>query len=200
MFANPVRPRTMTKEWQEATEEYMKVRRLDAISALSLCPHRTALISIPTATRNGAHHFQAGHDGSEQVREASARPGEAQRRVRVRLYDCVIQTLPTSIPLFLGSIFHLVLFVCYKSDQEGCEFRPQESLLGNYCVISPPVYRILEAFSVSFVFTCIVHIILACSGPRESSRSVLAADLDPLVHGRAYASYYHACSTLLHCT
>jgi cytochrome c oxidase subunit 4 len=26
MFANPIRPRTMTKEWQEATEEYMKVR------------------------------------------------------------------------------------------------------------------------------------------------------------------------------
>ena len=25
MFANPQRPRTMTKEWQEATEEYMKV-------------------------------------------------------------------------------------------------------------------------------------------------------------------------------
>ena len=24
MFANPVRPRTMTKEWQEATEEYLK--------------------------------------------------------------------------------------------------------------------------------------------------------------------------------
>jgi cytochrome c oxidase subunit 4 len=26
MFASPIRPRTMTKEWQEATEEYMKVR------------------------------------------------------------------------------------------------------------------------------------------------------------------------------
>lgn len=26
MFASPVRPRTMTKEWQEATEEYLKVR------------------------------------------------------------------------------------------------------------------------------------------------------------------------------
>jgi GTP-binding protein EngB required for normal cell division len=27
MFASPIRPRTMTKEWQEATEEYLKVRR-----------------------------------------------------------------------------------------------------------------------------------------------------------------------------
>ena len=25
MFASPQRPRTMTKEWQEATEEYLKV-------------------------------------------------------------------------------------------------------------------------------------------------------------------------------
>lgn len=26
LFANPQRPKTMTKEWQEATEEYLKVR------------------------------------------------------------------------------------------------------------------------------------------------------------------------------
>jgi cytochrome c oxidase subunit 4 len=32
LFANPVRPRTMTKEWQEATEEYMKVRFQSAIT------------------------------------------------------------------------------------------------------------------------------------------------------------------------
>jgi hypothetical protein len=32
MFANPVRPRTMTKEWQEATEEYMKVRSAVAVA------------------------------------------------------------------------------------------------------------------------------------------------------------------------
>lgn len=28
MFASPIRPRTMTKEWQEASEEYLKVRRV----------------------------------------------------------------------------------------------------------------------------------------------------------------------------
>lgn len=33
MFANPVRPRTMTKEWQEASEEYLKVRIHYAIAA-----------------------------------------------------------------------------------------------------------------------------------------------------------------------
>jgi hypothetical protein len=37
MFASPIRPRTMTKEWQEATEEYMKVRgRNTAIAVLLL--------------------------------------------------------------------------------------------------------------------------------------------------------------------
>lgn len=38
IFANPVRPRTMTKEWQEATEEYMKVRSCCGTTAsLHLC-------------------------------------------------------------------------------------------------------------------------------------------------------------------
>jgi hypothetical protein len=36
MFANPVRPRTMTKEWQEASEEYLKVRYRNADIAAHL--------------------------------------------------------------------------------------------------------------------------------------------------------------------
>ncbi|KAF2280342.1 mitochondrial cytochrome c oxidase-like protein subunit V [Westerdykella ornata] len=32
MFANPARPRTMTKEWQEATEEYMKAQGTEPIT------------------------------------------------------------------------------------------------------------------------------------------------------------------------
>ncbi|KAJ4347881.1 Cytochrome c oxidase subunit 5B, mitochondrial [Didymosphaeria variabile] len=32
LFANPVRPRTMTKEWQEATEEYMKSQGTEPIT------------------------------------------------------------------------------------------------------------------------------------------------------------------------
>ena len=164
------------------------MRIVHAIRAPSSCPLEHVLMSTPTATRNRAYHFQAGHDGSEQVREASARSREAQRRVRVGRHDCVIQTIPTSIPLFLGSIFHLVLFVCYKSDQEGCESRSQESLLGNYCVISPPVYRILEAFSVSSVFTCIVHKILSCAGRGGPSLSVPIMDLDSLIYNPTYAS------------
>ena len=32
VFANPQRPRTMTKEWQEASEEYLKVRTFTTIT------------------------------------------------------------------------------------------------------------------------------------------------------------------------
>lgn len=32
MFANPVRPRTMTKEWQEASEEYLKSQGSEPIT------------------------------------------------------------------------------------------------------------------------------------------------------------------------
>ncbi|KAF2688820.1 mitochondrial cytochrome c oxidase-like protein subunit V [Lentithecium fluviatile CBS 122367] len=32
LFANPVRPRTMTKEWQEATEEYMRNQGTEPIT------------------------------------------------------------------------------------------------------------------------------------------------------------------------
>ncbi|KAJ4289745.1 Cytochrome c oxidase subunit 5B, mitochondrial [Kalmusia sp. IMI 367209] len=32
LFANPVRPRTMTKEWQEASEEYMKQQGTEPIT------------------------------------------------------------------------------------------------------------------------------------------------------------------------
>lgn len=45
MFASPVRPRTMTKEWQEATEEYLKVRFTAMIASIRLtiltfCRHK----------------------------------------------------------------------------------------------------------------------------------------------------------------
>lgn len=158
LFANPVRPRTMTKEWQEATEEYMKVCRTNSAQSPLLPLRESMLIPGPIGTKNGAYHVQAWYDGPEQVREASARSREAQRRVNARPYDCVIQTIPTSIPLFLGSTFHLVLFVCYMSHQASCELGLKESFLGKYCVNSSPVYRILEAFPVVSILLCVVRV------------------------------------------
>jgi hypothetical protein len=133
----------------------MKVCWARAIRAPLLFPRAPALIPTPTGTRNRAHYVQARHDGPEQVGETSPRPGEAQRRVNVRRHDRVIQTLPTLIPLFLGSNFPLVLFVCYISNQEGCELGGEEPPLGWHCVISPPVYRILEAFPVLLMRACV---------------------------------------------
>lgn len=143
----------MTKEWQEATEEYMKVCQARAISAPLLFPRGPALIPTLIGTRNRTHYVQAWHDGPEQVGEAPPPAREPQRRVNVGRHDCVIQTLPTPIPLFLGSTFHLVLFVCYISNQEGCELGGKEPPLGWHCVISPPVYRILDAFQFC-LFSC----------------------------------------------
>ena len=159
LFANPVRPRTMTKEWQEATEEYMKVCRTNFTQGPLLPLREYKLIPIPVGTKNGAYYFQAWYDGPEQVREASACSREAQRRVNVRPYDCVIQTLPIPIPLFLGSTFHLVLFVCYMSDHASCELGLKESFLGKYCVNSSPVYRILEALPVASILSFILRVL-----------------------------------------
>ena len=38
VLANPQRPRTMTKEWQEASEEYLKVRTFTTITQAQLIP------------------------------------------------------------------------------------------------------------------------------------------------------------------
>jgi hypothetical protein len=46
MFASPIRPRTMTKEWQEATEEYMKVRILFAAAIADIC------VAVESLTRH----------------------------------------------------------------------------------------------------------------------------------------------------
>lgn len=66
IFANPVRPRTMTKEWQEASEEYLKVRHV-------LPPHfpKFMLLTLPTiiGARQRSHHWLQGHVGAEPSRE-----------------------------------------------------------------------------------------------------------------------------------
>lgn len=43
LFASPHRPHTMTKEWQEATEEYMQVRFTGGIVALFMLGMKFAL-------------------------------------------------------------------------------------------------------------------------------------------------------------
>ncbi|KAF2261637.1 COX4-domain-containing protein [Lojkania enalia] len=46
MFANPVRPRTMTKEWQEATEEYLKAQGTETITG-----YKGMMVQSPPASK-----------------------------------------------------------------------------------------------------------------------------------------------------
>jgi cytochrome c oxidase subunit 4 len=46
MFANPARPRTMTKEWQEATEEYMKSQGTEPITG-----YKGMMVQSPPASK-----------------------------------------------------------------------------------------------------------------------------------------------------
>lgn len=101
MFASPIRPRTMTKEWQEATEEYMKVRNSVAANAAS---HYDPYVNTPTGPRNRAHHRLQGNDGSEQVREGPAQGREDQRRVKSSIKGATTHEYQYRYLIFLGSI------------------------------------------------------------------------------------------------
>jgi hypothetical protein len=136
----------MTKEWQEASEEYMKVRT----SCLSHCIEYKL---TPAGPRNRAHHLQEGHDDPEQVREGSPRPRETQRRVKA----CPSVGLYTSIPIqYLFSLgqFPLVPSVCRVGQDTE-----EESPLDWHCHISSPVYRILEVspFCLFLPTWCLRH-------------------------------------------
>jgi hypothetical protein len=60
-MARPSAP-TMSKEWQEATEEYMKV-------SPSALPHAWfyRILTPGVATKDGAHHWPTWHDDPEPV-------------------------------------------------------------------------------------------------------------------------------------
>lgn len=61
--------------------------------------------------------------------------------------------------LYLLSLGQFSIWYClcaYISLQETFELGQNESPMGRHCVISPPVYRILEAFPVKLVPICIV--------------------------------------------
>ncbi|KAF2200254.1 cytochrome c oxidase polypeptide V mitochondrial precursor [Delitschia confertaspora ATCC 74209] len=49
MFASPIRPKTMTKEWQEATEEYMKSQGTEPITF-----YKGMMVQSPPASKTGS--------------------------------------------------------------------------------------------------------------------------------------------------
>jgi cytochrome c oxidase subunit 4 len=52
MFASPIRPRTMTKEWQEASEEYLKSQGSEPITG-----YKGMLVQSPSVKDIPAEHF-----------------------------------------------------------------------------------------------------------------------------------------------
>lgn len=120
MFASPIRPRTMTKEWQEATEEYMKVRSM--IIAVAACLFTLCVLIHIAGPGNRAHHWLQGHDGPVGLGEEPPSRPEAQRRVNERAKLHIKHTIPIPIPHFLGSNFHMVLSVSdIQQDRKGYE-------------------------------------------------------------------------------
>lgn len=110
----------------------MKVRNRRAITSPMLFPSEPTLMCSPTGTRNRAHHLQEGHDGPEQVREGPPRPGEDQRRVKVRLRHA---DNTNTIPLSLGQFpFGTVCLQYIRS--RGLGLNGGESQLDWHCHIS----------------------------------------------------------------
>jgi hypothetical protein len=103
MFANPVRPRTMTKEWQEASEEYLKVRYGNAVYAAH--PFCDTVTDTPLGPRIRAYHLLQGHVGPVQVREGPS------HRTRERRVEYSITSITAYAPnqyrylISLGQIF-----------------------------------------------------------------------------------------------
>jgi hypothetical protein len=103
MFASPIRPRTMTKEWQEASEEYLKVRcYVTAVAVYLSCDipltrHRLKDPSPSLPTRacwfslNPRRTFLLG------------RSSTTSRQFHSRHHS--VHTVPIPIPYFLGSAF-----------------------------------------------------------------------------------------------
>jgi hypothetical protein len=156
MFASPLRPRTMTKEWQEASEEYLQVRIFRLI-----LPH------ISPLTRN-------------RPRDQSPSPATRECWYRASLRrTCLLNQRPTSketdskkhrahtlchlsmpIPLFLASAFPFgtlpsVTYNIYNKIGRGLprtDAQPESIGYSYHCHISPPLYRNLRGTRVRSAF------------------------------------------------
>lgn len=117
----------MTKEWQEASEEYLKVRLpAPADEAESSFDIGHLHVTVP---RVRAHHRLQGHVGSVQVREGPPRPREDKRRVE-ELITVSQHTSQTNTDTSFPWVNSLLGTVCVQTtrDWEGyshCHISPQ---------------------------------------------------------------------------
>lgn len=139
MFASPIRPRTMTKEWQEASEEYLKVRHYNAAVAARFQLRYTCLHIIVSRIR--AHYWLQGHVGPVQVREGPPYWPEAQRRVKdfitsitasttnqyrylFSLGQHLLGTVCVQLTRRLGGPRYVILVLSVQKLEAFCAFRP----------------------------------------------------------------------------
>ena len=129
----------MTKEWQEATEEYMKVRGF--ITAVAACLKTMCVLTHIIGPGNRAHHRLQGHDGPVGLGEEPAPWQQAQRRVNEWL-KATRQTHNTNTNItspWVSFPFGTVCVRCTsrsKGLHASCWISP--------CHISPSVYRNLR--------------------------------------------------------
>ena len=160
MFANPNRPRTMTKEWQEASEEYLKVR----------WPHQTTPCSTlgtftntpcHTGTRIGANYWIQGYVGTEQTgsQRSTSRRRRVNKSIEARSYQQYQNHLYYPFP---GQ--HFLWYCSYAHQQVERDIRSTVAsrCWVGHCHISLPVYRNLRGifeFESEYMFIgyCILY-------------------------------------------
>jgi hypothetical protein len=144
MFASPIRPRTMTKEWQEATEEYMKVRNFVTAGAAYLTTtHKLTHLAVPG---NRAHHRIQGHDGPVGFGEEPPSRREAQRRVNERLKASETHNTNTNTNITFPWVNIPFGTTCVRYTTRSKGLRASAGLA--HVILVPPCTEILEAFAI----------------------------------------------------
>lgn len=135
----------MTKEWQEATEEYMKVRSFTAAGPAG--PTTICVLTGFVGPGNRAHHWLQGYDGPVGFGEEPPSRLEAQRRVNERIK--FPQTHNTNTNTNTNLTFPWVNFpfgtACVRYTTRSKGLRASAGLA--HVILVPPCTEILEAFA-----------------------------------------------------
>lgn len=135
----------MTKEWQEATEEYMKVRSI--IAADAACLVTTYALTHTSGPGNRAHHRLQGYDGPVGFGEEPSSWPEAQRRVNERSNAPLqMHNTNTNTNITFPWVNFLFGTVCVRYTTRSKGLRASAGMAP--VILVPPCTEILEAFAI----------------------------------------------------
>jgi hypothetical protein len=134
----------MTKEWQEATEEYMKVRKF--IVARAAGPITTCVLTHFIGPGNRAHHWLQGYDGPVGFGEEPSSRREAQRRVNERIKLPRTHNTNTNTNLTFPWVKFPFGTACVRYTTRSKGLRASAGLA--HVILVPPCTEILEAFAI----------------------------------------------------